>query len=142
MRFALVLAFSFVVYSSMVVPGVIRTTPNYFDESRGDWVYSVPKHLSDFQLPMGPVLSKHIGDEIRLIVLIRIPSIIIFFCILGSLIFCLRVPILALTSMLPSVIQRHPGRFIRAIERRESLHPLPFRVAVLIQISKSPKDIL
>jgi len=132
----LFLTFTFVVFSTKVLPGAMRTTPNYFDEHPG-----APDRYPDFQLPMGPALSKGTGDMIRLVVLIRIPSIVIFFCILCPLIVCL---VIALTSVLPSVVQYHIGRFFDTIERCASLHSLPFimPMAVLIQISKFPKDIL
>jgi hypothetical protein len=71
-----------------------------------------------------------------------ISGVVIFLLNLGPLILYLRVPILASASMLPSVIRYHTGRFIGAIERRASFRPLPFPMAVLIQTSKSPKDIL
>ena len=106
-------------------------TPNYFEE-----------YTRDFQLPMGPTLSKGTLDKVHLIVLIYTPSIILFFFILGSLIFYLWVPILALATMLPSVIRYHTGRFIGAVQRCASLCPLPFPVAVLIQASKSAKGVL
>ena len=121
----------FVVYSAKVLPGVKLITPNYFEE-----------YTRDFQLPMGPTLSKGTLDKVHLIVLIYTPSIILFFFILGSLIFYLWVPILALATMLPSVIRYHTGRFIEAVQRCASLCPLPFPVAVLIQTSKSPKGVL
>jgi hypothetical protein len=74
---------------------------------------------------MGPTLSKGTLDVLHLVVLIYIPSIFIFSCFLGPLISYLRVPILALTPMLPSVIQYHTSRFIGVVERRASLHPFP-----------------
>jgi hypothetical protein len=101
--------------------------------------FQLPK---DFQLPIGPTLSRGTLQEVYLVVLIYIPSITLFLFSLGLLIFHLRVPILALTSMLPSIIQYHTGRFIGAIERCELFHPLPFTMAILIQMSKSPKDVL
>jgi len=139
----LLLTFIFVVFSTKVLPGAMRTTPNHFHEYPGftfRWV-GFPDPYPDFQLPMGPALSKGTVDMIRLVVLIRIPSIVIFFCTLCPLIVHLEV---ALTSVLPSVVQYHIGRFFDAIERCASLHPLPFimPMAVLIQISKFPKDIL
>jgi len=77
---------------------------------------------------MGPTLSKGTVEEVHMVVVIYIPSIILFFLFLGSLIFSLRVPILESTSMLPSVIRDHTGRFVGAIQRRASLRPLPFPV--------------
>ena len=71
-----------------------------------------------------------------------ISSVVIFLLNLGPLILYLRVSILASTSILPSVIRYHTGRFIGAIERRASFCPLPFPMAVLIQTLKLPKDIL
>ena len=114
----LFLTFTFVVFSTKVLPGAMRTTPNYFDEHPGQRWVGAPDLYPDFQLPMGPTLPKGTGDMVRLVVLIRIPSIVIFFCILGPLIFCLGV---ASTSILPSVVQYHIGRFFDAIERCASL---------------------
>ena len=75
-----------------------------------------------------PPLSQYLStlDKVQYVVLIHTPSIIFFFFILGPLIFSLRVPILSSTSMLPSVIQYHTGRFVRALERCASLHPFTF----------------
>jgi hypothetical protein len=136
----LFLTFTFVVFSTKVLPGAMRTTPNYFDEYPGVRWVGAPDLYPDFQLPMGPALPKGTGDMIRLVVLIRIPSIVIFLCIFCPLIVCLGV---ASTSILPSVVQYHIGRFFNATERCASL-PLrfPMPMAVLIQISKFPKDIL
>ena len=125
------LAFFSIVYGVKILPGVKHIPPNYF---KG--------HTTDFQLPMGPTISKSTLDEVRLVVLIYIPSIIIFFACLGPLVFYLWVPILALTSMLPSVIRHHTGGFVQAVERCTLLCSLPFPMAVLIQISKSPKEVL
>jgi hypothetical protein len=125
------MAYFLVIYSAKVLPGVKRIPPNYFEDSSGD-----------FQLPMGPTLSKGTLDGVHLVVIIYIPSIIIFFCFFGPLIFSLWVPILASTSMLPSVIRYSTGRFIGAVEKCALLRLLPFPVAVLIQTSKSPKDVL
>jgi hypothetical protein len=135
MAATLFLTFAFVVFSAKVFSGAMRTTPNYFDEHPGQKWYRAPDNYPDFQLPMGPALPKGTGDMIRLVVLIRIPSIVIFFCILGPLIFCLGI-------ILPSVVQYHIGRFFDSIERCASLRYLPFPVAVLIQTSKSLKDVL
>ena len=107
------LVFFLVLYSSKVLPAVKQLTPNYFEEQ-----------TRDFQLPMGPTLSKGTLEELHLVVLIYVPSIIIIFCFLGPLIFHLRVPILASTSMLPSVVQYHTNRFIGAVERGASLYSL------------------
>jgi len=60
---------------------------------------------------------------VHLVVLIYMPSITIFIFILSPLIFYLWVPILASTSMLPSGIRYHTGRFVRAIERCVSFAP-------------------
>ena len=131
------MAFLLVVYSAKVLPVVTeQTSPNYFEE-----------HYPDYQLLMGasrPPLSQYLStlDTAQHIVLIYIPLIIIIIFILGPLIFCLRVPILASTSMLPSFIRYHTGRFFGALGKCASLHPLNFPVAVLILTSKSPKDIL
>jgi hypothetical protein len=123
------LAFFSVVYGAKILPGVKHIPPHYFKE-----------HTTDFQLPMGPTISKGTLDEVRVVVLVYIPSIVIFVFCLGHLIFYLRIPILATTSMLPSAIQHHTGRFVGAVERRASLRPLPFPVAVLILlISSLPK---
>ena len=90
-----------------VVPSAKLITPNYFE-----------KHASDFQLPMGPTLSQGTLEEVHWVVLIYIPTaLILFFCYLGPLIFYLWAPILASTSMLPSVIRYHAGRFVGAVER-------------------------
>jgi hypothetical protein len=116
------LAFCLVIYSVKVLPLVKRITPDYYEED-----------ARDFQLPMGPTLSQGALEQVHIVVLIYIPSaIILFFCYLGPLIFYLRGPILALTSMLPSIIRYHTGRFVRAMERCMSLCPLPFLLAVLI----------
>jgi hypothetical protein len=114
-----------------------QVTPSYFQEDYR-WRPQLPAVCG------GPALLErlHMLDQVHLVVLIHIPSIIILFLILGLLIFYLRVPILASTSMLPCVIRYHTGRFVGAIERRASLRPLPFPMAVLIQTSKFPKDIL
>ena len=125
-------AFLLVFYSTKILPGVKRIHPNYFEEYNRKF---------QVQLPIGPTLSTGTLDEVDLVVFIYIPYIMKFFFLLGVSTFYLRVPILASTSMLPSVIRYHTGRFIRAVERRASLPPLPFPVAVLIQTSKSPKDI-
>jgi hypothetical protein len=101
-------AFWLVTYSAKVLPRVIRIAPDYFEEN-----------ARDFQLPMGLTL-----EEVHLVVLIYIPSITRFFLSLGLLIFYLWVPILASTSLLPSVIQYHTGRFVGAVERCASLRPL------------------
>jgi hypothetical protein len=106
------LAFDLVIYSAKVFPSLKHIHPNYFEE-----------YTKDFQLPMGPTLSKGTVEEVHMVVVIYIPSIILFFLFLGSLIFSLRVPILESTSMLPSVIRDHTGRFVRAIQRRASLRP-------------------
>ena len=114
------------VYGAKILPGVKKITPNFFEEI-----------TRDFQLPMGPTLSKGTLEEAHLVVLIYLPSIFLLFVFLGPLIFYLRVPILALTPMLPSGFQYHTGRFFRVIKRCASLCPLPFLVAVLIQIKVS-----
>jgi len=124
-------AFFLAIYSAMILPSVKKLTPDYFQEN-----------ARDFQLPLGPTLSQGTLEELHLVVLIYIPSIITFFCFLGPIIFYLRVHILTSTSMLPSVSRHHTGRFVGAIERCASLRPLPFPVIVLIQTSKSPKDVL
>jgi len=120
-------------YSAKVLPVVIeQITPNHFEE-----------HYPDYQLPMPgaghPSLSQYLRtlDGVHHIVLIYIPSIILFFFFLGPLIFYLWAPILASTSILPSVIRYHTSRFIAAVERCASLRPLPFPVAVLIQTPKT-----
>ena len=127
MMLTLFLAFAFIVFSTGVLPGAMRTTPNHFQEDNSNYIiFGTSKYWPEAQLLMGPALSKCTGDKIRLLVLIRIPSIVIFFCILTPLISSLWV-------LLPSVIQYYTGRFIRTIERRASLFPLPFPVVVLIQ---------
>ena len=98
--------------------------------------FQLPK---DFQLPMGPTLSQGTLQEVYLVVSISIPSITLFLFSLGLLIFHLWVPILALTSMLPSTLQYHTGRFIGAIEKCGFFHPLPFTVAILIKCQSLPK---
>ena len=109
------LAFWLAIYSAKVLPDVIRITPDYFEEN-----------ARDFQLRIGPTLSKATLEEVHLVVLIYIPSITRFFFSLGLLIFYQRVPILGSTSLLPSVIRYHTGRFVGAVERCASLHSLPF----------------
>jgi len=117
------LAFLFVVYSAGVLPSIKRITPNHFEE-----------YTKDLSLPIGPTLPKDTVEEVHLVVLIYIPLIILFFFLLGSLIFSLRVPILSSTFLLPSIIRHHTGRFVGAVEKRTSLRPLPLTMAVLIQI--------
>jgi hypothetical protein len=132
LQFIVPLAFCLVVYSAKILPDVKRFTPDYFEE-----------YTRDFQLPMGPTLSQRTLEEAHLVVIIYIPStIFLFFCYLGPLIFYLRVPILASTSMLPSAIRYRTGRFVRAAERCASLCPLSFPVAVLIQTPKFSEDVL
>ncbi|KIM43591.1 hypothetical protein M413DRAFT_25929 [Hebeloma cylindrosporum] len=107
-----IIALFLVVYSTQVLPGVKRITPNYFEEYARN------------QLPMGPTLSKGTLKEAHLVVVTYIPSIILFFCFLGPLIFYLRVPILASTFMLPAVIRRHTGRFVEAVGRLSQRRPI------------------
>ena len=115
LRLIVPLAFCLVVYSTKMLPAVKRFAPDYFEE-----------YTRDFQLPMGPTLSQRTLEEVHLVVVIYIPSaIILFFCYLGPLIFYLRVPILASTSMLPSVIRYRTGRFVGAAARCASWCLLP-----------------
>ena len=91
------LAFWLVVYSVKVLPQVIRITPDYFEED-----------ARDFQLPMGPTLSKGTLEEVHLVVLFYIPSIIRFFFSLGALIFYISKPWDRL-SLLGSALKRNSG---------------------------------
>ena len=121
----IVLAFLLAVYSAQVIPTIKRDARN-----------ALPEYIEDFQLPMGPTLSKGTLEEVYLVVIFYIPLVIIYAVFLGSLIAQLRGPILASTSMLPAVVRYHTGKFFGAVERRTSLGLLPFPVAVLIQNSR------
>ena len=112
-----------------MLPNLKLIPPHYFEE-----------YTRNFQIPMGPTLSKGTLEEVYLVVMIYIPCIINFFFYLTPIVSALRkVPILALTNTLPSVIRYHPSRFLEAIERCASLCSLPFPVAVLIQTQSLPK---
>jgi len=119
-------------YSALVLPSLKWIPLNYFEE-----------YTRDFQLPIGPTLSKDTVEQLHLVVVIYIPSIILFFLFLAPLILGLwEVPFLTLTSIFPSVIRSHTGRFVGTIQRCASLRSLPFPVAVLMQTSQSSKYVL
>lgn len=106
-------AFFSIVYSTLVLPSLKRIPLDYFEE-----------YTRDFQLPIGPTLSKGTVEQVHLVVVIYIPFIILFFLFLAPLILGLwEVPFLALTSMLPFVIRSHTGRFVGAIQRCALLRP-------------------
>jgi hypothetical protein len=126
------LAYFFVIYSTKVFPAVKQFTPDYFDRQ---FEVQVSIGSMDQSLSQGTL-----KDLVVVLISLTVPFIILFFFFLGLLLFYLWVPILALTSMLPSVIRYYTG--IEAIERCASLRPLPFPMAVLIQTLKSPKDLL
>ena len=129
-------AYFLVIHSTLLLPILRRIPPNYFEE-----------YTRDFQLPLGPTLSKSTLEEVYLVVVIDIPYIIIFFLFLAPTIAGLRlVPILALTSMLPSFIRCHTGRFLGAIERCESaiclsLWQYSFKAQSLAKTSYRPHDL-
>ena len=114
-------------------PGISNVKTDYYEE-----------YTRDFQLPIGPTLSKGTVEQVYLVVVIYIPNIILFLLLLAPSILGLwEVLFLILTSILPSVIQSHTGTFVgTGIQRCASLHPLPFPVAVLIQTLKFPKYVL
>ena len=116
------------VYSTQVLLVLKEFPPNYFKE------YTTGR---DVQLPMGATLPKGAMENFHRVLLIYMPCIIIFFWILGPIIYGVKCTILEFRSMLPSAIQDHISRFIGAIERRVSFPFLPFPVAVLISTSKS-----
>jgi len=118
-------AFFLFVYSTQLLPGLKEVPLDYFEE------------YSDVQLPMGATLPKGAMENFHRVLLIYMPCIIIFFWILGPIIYGVKCTILEFRSMLPSAIQDHISRFIGAIERRVSFPFLPFPVAVLISTSKS-----
>lgn len=100
------LSFLVVVYSSLLLP-FVKETPSI----------GIPE---DFQLSMGPSLSKSTLEVIFLVVMCYIPSISIFIVILSFLIEQLCAPILASTTILPSGIRYHAGQFFRAVARGTS----------------------
>ena len=108
------LTFLSVVYGTKVFPAAKQISPDYFEVN-----------TKGLQFLMVQTLSQGAVDKVHQVVLIYIPSVFIFFCYLGSLIFFLRVPILASTSIFPSVIRYHTGRFVGAVQRCASLCPLP-----------------
>ena len=97
------LSFLFVVYSSLLLP-FVKDIPSI----------GIPE---DFQLSMGPSLSKGTLGGIFLVVMCYMPSISIFVVILSFLIEQLWAPILASTTMLPSGIRYHAGQFFRVVKR-------------------------
>jgi len=104
------LSFLFVVYSSLLLPFVKEIPP-----------VGIPE---DFQLSMGPSLSKSTLEDIFLVVACYIPSISIFIIVLSFLIEQLWAPILASATMLPSGIRYHAGQFFGAVERVTQRHPM------------------
>ena len=114
-------AFLLFVYSTQVLSSLKRFPLNYFED------YTTGR---DVQLPMGPILPKDIVEDFHRVILIYIPCIVIFLLFLGPFIAGIMAAILEFSSMLPSAIQDHIGRFVRAIGRGVSSSLLPVPVAV------------
>ena len=91
---------------------------------------------STFVLPSLKLISPNYFE----VIVIYIAQNITFFLFLTPIISCLRqVPVFAWTSMLPSVIRCHTSRFLRAIVRCESLHPLSFTGGTYLNLKVSQR---
>ena len=123
-------AFFLFVYSTQLLPGLKEVPLDYFEE------------YSDVQLPMGATLPKGAMENFHRVLLIYMPCIIIFFWILGPIIYGVKCTILEFRSMLPSAIQDHISRFIGAIERCAiSLFTFPCG-STNFNLKKLSKDVL
>lgn len=104
-----------------MLSGLKEVPPNYFEE------YTTGRVI---QLPMGPTLPNGTVEDFHRVLLIYIPCVIILFLFLGPLIVGLMHTILEFSSMLPSAIQAHIGRFVGVIERGVLFPLLPVPAAV------------
>jgi hypothetical protein len=115
------LAFLLVVFSVQLIPALKRDAREALPE--------------DFQLPMGPTLSKGTLEEVYMFVLIYMPFIIVYSCFLVVLMSQMWAPILASTSILPSGTRYYTSWFFGAVGRRASYRSSPLSMTLLIQTS-------